>query len=56
MVLHTALDGSWKPLYTCIVSFLFHLVLACILIACFALVSCLCINYGRLATLFMIAL
>jgi hypothetical protein len=56
MVLHTTLDGSWKPLYTCMVSFLFPLVLTCILVACFDLVSCLCINHGRLATLFIIAL
>jgi hypothetical protein len=54
MVLHTALDGSWKPLYTCIVSFVFLLVLTCILVAFFAPMSSLCINHGTLATLFMI--
>lgn len=35
MVLHTVLDGSWKPLYTCIVSFLFplySLVYTCVLL------------------------
>jgi hypothetical protein len=56
MVLHTTLDGSWKPLYTCILSFPFLLVLTSILVAFFALVSCLCINHGWLATLFVIAL
>jgi hypothetical protein len=56
-------DGSphrfgWllKALVPCIVSFPFLLVLTCILVACFSLVSCLCINHGRLATLFVIAL
>jgi hypothetical protein len=49
IVLHTVLDGSWKPLYTCIVSFF-----PCPLL--YILVSFLCENHGSLATLFMIAL
>jgi hypothetical protein len=39
-----------------IVCFPFLLVLTCILVACFVPMSCLCINHGRLATMFMIAL
>jgi hypothetical protein len=56
MVFHTVSNGTWKTLYTCIVSFPFLFVLTCILVVCLVLVSWLCINHGRLATLFMIAL
>ena len=49
MVLHIALDGSWKLLYTFIVSLIFSLMLTYFFLTCFVFVSFLCTYRGRLA-------